>query len=273
MIGHQKQRALLKSIALKGDANHAYLFSGEEQLGKKSIALEFAKMVCPNIAYPDLICIEGGAIKDIRDLIWKLSLKPYAAPFKIAVIDNAHLMNAESQNCFLKTLEEPKGKVLIILVTSYPEMMLETILSRVERVRFFPVETAEMEKHFAKNIVSLSRNRPGRAMELAGNSDKMEECEKTIADLKKMMASDLAVRFQFAKKLLSEEDSATKLKNILESWLDYFRKMLLENISKKEGYPISKIKRIINKIQTIYFLVSTTNVNQKLALEIVMMEF
>ncbi|MCX6759889.1 MAG: hypothetical protein NTW46_00915 [Candidatus Nealsonbacteria bacterium] len=305
MLGHNKQRKLLLNMALSGDLPHAFLFSGQEQLGKKNIATELAKFLfcedkkkpcgecrsCKDIAkncHPDFIANfnEPGKeiqIKDIRDLIWKLSLKPYIAPFKIALIDNAHLMNTESQSCFLKTLEEPKGKVLIILVTSYPEMLLSTILSRVQQIKFFPVESGEIKKYLLKSgeseekaghIAALSMGRPGRAMELALDNDKIEECEKIIADLKKIRASDLGIRFQYAKKVLADEDSNFKLKEILESWLNYFRTMLLEKISGKEkdGYSISKIKKIINKIQTIYYLVSTTNVSQKLALEIVMME-
>jgi DNA polymerase-3 subunit delta' len=283
MLGANKQWKLLESMALGGDLPHALLFSGQEQLGKKSIALEFAKIVCPNISYPDLICMEAREIKDIRELIWKLSLKPYNAPIKIALIDNAHLMNSESQNCFLKTLEEPKGKVLMILITSYPEMLLSTILSRVQQIKFFPVDGNEIRKYLiksgeseerAEHISSLSLGRPGRAMELASDNDKIEECEKIIADLKKITASDLGVRFQYAKKVLADEDSGVKLKDILESWLNYFRKMMLDKIKDKSkgGYSILRIKNIINKIQTIHYLVSTTNVNQKLALEIVMME-
>ncbi|MCX6764963.1 MAG: hypothetical protein NT148_00250 [Candidatus Nealsonbacteria bacterium] len=304
MLGHNKQWKLLENMALRGDMPHAYLFSGQEQLGKKNIAIELAKLLfcedrkkpcgkcrsCRDIdknCHPDFISSFNQSseiqIKDIRDLIWKLSLKPYIAPFKIAVIDNAHLMNSESQNCFLKTLEEPKGKVLMILITSYPEMMLQTILSRVQQIKFFPVESEEIKKYLlktgesekkAEHITSLSLGRPGRAMELASNNDKIEECEKIIADLKKITASDLGARFQYAKKVLADEDSSTKLKEILESWLNYFRKMMLDKIKSKskEGYSVLKIKKILNKIQTIYYLVSTTNVNQKLALEIVMME-
>lgn len=283
MLGADKQRKLLSNMALSENLPHALLFSGQEQLGKKSIALEFARIICPNISYPDLICIEGGEIKDIRDIIWKLSLKPYSAPLKIALIDNAHLMNDESQNCFLKTLEEPKGKVLMILITSYPEMLLSTILSRVQQIKFFPVETEEIKKYLlksgeseerAEHISSLSLGRPGRAIELAANNDRIEECEKIIADLKRITASDLGARFQYVKKVLADEEPGLKLKEILESWLNYFRSMMLDKIrdKNKEGYSVLKIKKILNKIQTIHYLVSTTNVNQKLALEIVMME-
>lgn len=305
MIGNNKQRELLKNMAIKGDLPHALLFSGQEQLGKRSIAVEWAKLLlcekgricgkCKNCVdiennrHPDFIFLNESAreiqIKDVRDLIWKLSLKPYAASLKIALINDAHLMNSEAQNCFLKTLEEPKGKVIIILVTSYPEMLFETILSRVSQIKFFPVENKEIEKYLLKigqtkeksrQIALLSMGRPGRAMELSQNDGKIKESEKIISDLEKICQSDLGSRFLYAKKILSDEEGASlKLKEILEDWLNYFRAMLLDRISNKTSgrYSIQKIKEIILKIQSIYYLISTTNVNQKLALEIVMMEF
>lgn len=291
MIGHKKQWRLLTNMALTGDLPHALLFSGQEQVGKRTMAVELAKLLlCENIRkpcgkcrncidieknnHPDFIYQTGAQLKDIRDLIWKLSLKPYSAPLKIVLIDNAHLLNTESQSCFLKTLEEPKGKALIILITSFPEMMLPTIMSRIFQIKFFPVPKTEIKRHLKDNaeyISSLSLGRPGRAMELSSNSDRIKDCEKIISDLKKIISSDLGARFQYAKKTLVD-DSGLKLKEILEDWLNYYRTMLLNKVAGKGDYPLSKIKRIINKIQTIYYLVSTTNVNQKLALEIVMME-
>jgi DNA polymerase-3 subunit delta' len=276
MIGHKKQWKLLSNMALIGELPHALLFSGQEQLGKKTMAIELAKLLLgadvEKNCHPDFIFQSGTQIKDIRDLIWKLSLKPYSAGMKIALIDNAHLLNIESQSCFLKTLEEPKGKVLIIMVTSYPEMMLPTIMSRISQIKFFPVPAEEIKSHFNENMSSLSMGRPGRAMELSLNSDKIKEYETIISDLKKIVSSDLGERFKYAKKVLADDDSSLKLKEILEDWLNYFRTMLLDKISGKGSYSVLKIKNIINKIQAIYYLVSTTNVNQKLALEIVMME-
>ena len=111
MIGHQKQRQLLKVLSESSRIPHGLLFSGQDQLGKKTLAIEFIKYLnclskkkpcqtcrsCQDIDknnHPDFILIEpdGKEIKisQIRDLIWKLSLYSYSAPFKTAIIDNAH---------------------------------------------------------------------------------------------------------------------------------------------------------------------------------------
>ena len=126
IIGHQKQRQFLKrSIELKRIA-HAYLFCGPEKLGKKTIALEFAELingVSEFPQHPDLILIEPEpkkkeiSIDQIRELIWKLSLKPYSSSFKIAIINNADSLTTDAQHSLLKVLEEPKGSTLLILIS------------------------------------------------------------------------------------------------------------------------------------------------------------
>ncbi|MBU2634891.1 DNA polymerase III subunit delta', partial [Patescibacteria group bacterium] len=144
MNGHQKQWQFLKKSAELGRLPHALLFYGQEGLGKKALAIEFSKFLIKKTSPPDFILIEPQGkeiqIAQIRSLIQGLSFKPYLADFKIAVINKAHLMSQESQNCFLKFLEEPTDKTYLILITEYPAMLLPTILSRVQKLRFFPAK-------------------------------------------------------------------------------------------------------------------------------------
>ena len=119
-------------------------FPAQEKLGKRKLALEWIKLFFGgNVKLeknPDLILIEPEEneikISQIRDLNWKLSLKPFAASLKVAIIDKSHLMNQEAQNCFLKTLEEPKENTYLILITEYPDSLLSTILSRSKILNF-----------------------------------------------------------------------------------------------------------------------------------------
>ena len=132
MIGHQKQLLFLKNCLEQGRMPHSFLFSGPASLGKKLAALEMAAWL--KCSFPDLIMVEPKEgetkISQIRDLIWKLSLKPYSAPLKVAIVDKAETMNQEAQNCFLKTLEEPKDKTLLILIADQQGPLLQTIISR-----------------------------------------------------------------------------------------------------------------------------------------------
>jgi DNA polymerase-3 subunit delta' len=73
-------------------------------------------------------------IDQIRDLMRTIHLKPYEAEYKVSVIVAADRLNEQSANAFLKTLEEPPEKTLLLLLTTEPERVMETILSRCLRL-------------------------------------------------------------------------------------------------------------------------------------------
>lgn len=292
MIGHKKQwQFLIKSIEL-GKLPHALLFYGQEQVGKKTLAIELAKRLINNDIirriHPDFVFLrpenKSIQIAQIRNVIEKLSFKPYSAECKVAVIDNAHLMTKEAQNCFLKFLEEPGEKTFLFLITEHPETLLSTILSRVQKIRFSPVENKEIEKYLLENKISKSKiselnslilGRPGMAIDFIADPQKIKDQRKLIADLVKVIDSDLSFRFQYAK-VLSDKKSNNNLKNVLDVWLRYLRNSLISKIN-KEGielstYSVDKLKEVIKEMQSTKFLLTTTNVNSKLALEVLLMK-
>jgi len=278
VIGHKKQIDFLTKISKLDKLSHAYLFTGQEKIGKKRIALEWVSLLFDQDVqkkqHPDLFLIEPSKeiqISQIRELIWKLSLKPYSAPLKIAIIDNAHLMNKEAQNALLKILEEPSGKALLIFITEFSELLLPTILSRVQRIKFFPVCKIEIKEYLEKQkiknseieeIIEFSYGKPGSAMNFILDSEKLKNQKKLIKELMIISKANLSFRFQYAKDL-----SENNIGEVLDIWLRYFRKMLISGIN------YNKAINIIKKIQSTNFLISTTNVNPRLALETLMLEF
>jgi len=250
---YRKQRESLKKSVELGKLPHALLFCGQEKIGKKDLAIEFAKFfVNQDITKgtcPDFIFIEPEndniQISQIRNLIQKLYFKPYSAEHKLAIIDKADLMTQEAQNCFLKFLEEPSDKSFLILITAYPNTLLPTILSRVQKIRFFSNQDRKLD-------------------------------EQIVSDLIEISSSDLAGRFEYAKNISKEN-----LKEILDTWLVYLRKVLIFKVSDNQlkskfglaNISIEKLKEIIKQIQSTQFLLSTTNANPKLALEILLMKF
>jgi len=100
---------------------------------------------------------------------------------------------------------------------------------------------------------------------------KLKTQKTVISDLIKMSNSDLAFRFQYAKNLTGEFQN---LKDTLDIWLRHFRSVLISSINGtfQTGYSLNKLGDIIKLIQETNFLISTTNVNPRLALEILMME-
>lgn len=273
IIGHQKQWQFLKKVVELGKVPHAYLFSGQDSIGKKTLALEFIKLLnCENLdgrpcrvcrscqdiekkTHPDLVIIkpqESDSIRSsrkeikisqIRELHSRLSLRSYSAPFKSVIIDRAHCLNKDAQGSFLKLLEEPRGKTIFILITEYPEMLLPTILSRVERLRFYSAPAKFQPNDYQKKI---------------------------IAEILQASKENLAERFQYAKKLAKEPQN---LGEVLNVWLRYFREVLLLAVHNQSGdYSLTKTRRVLEIIQDTNFLISTTNVNSRLALEILMLE-
>lgn len=168
-----------RSIA-RGRLSHAYLFVGPEGVGKKRFARSLAQCLfctrfghaeleacgeCPACrqmlagTHPDYLeigCPPGkrvlpieliagpAAFRGREGLCHDLSLRPMSADRKIAIIDDAHLMNAESANALLKTLEEPPADALLFLIAASAEALLPTIRSRCQLVRFAPLSDTDL---------------------------------------------------------------------------------------------------------------------------------
>jgi len=277
-VDYQKQWEFLKKSAELERLSHAYLFSGSERSGKKEVALQLCQLlncerqlearpclecrVCLEIQenrHPDLTFIEPNPdsaaseklrkeipIGKIRQLAVYFSLAPYAAPFKIAIIDQAHAMNQEAQSAFLKLLEEPKGNALFLLLTQHPRMLLETIRSRAQEIKFFDPKPLSVHQ--------------------------TPLCESAAKDLARLQAADFGERFEYAKNLA---DSPQQAAETLECWLLTLREQLLEESqhgTPYDSFSLSKLKKNLEIIQEISFLTSTTNVNLRLALERIMLE-
>jgi DNA polymerase-3 subunit delta' len=279
IIGHQKQRNFLRRAAETKRFSHAYLFSGQEKLGKKTLALEWVSSLLGQSArqnfkegkHPDLIFITPEKkeiqISQIRDLIWRLSLKPCLAPLKIAIIDSAHLMNQEAQTSLLKTLEEPKGETLLILISDKAQYLFPTILSRVQIIKFNSVKKEEIKNYLlnqgisekeTEEISDIALGRPGVALDLISDKEKLENFSQRIRELNKISNSPFYFRFQYVKNLVKEDKSsfpsslslrkssvAEDLENIkytLDIWLNYFRSILLSRFSPSFREAKAKVK-------------------------------
>ena len=99
--------------------------------------------------HPDVRLIEPEkttiSIDQVRELIDEVAFQPFEARYRLAVLDPADQMKIEAQNSLLKTLEEPASRTIIILITTNPYILLETIRSRARLLQFgeIPRETIE----------------------------------------------------------------------------------------------------------------------------------
>jgi DNA polymerase-3 subunit delta' len=162
IAGHDRPVTILKRALANKTLAHAYLFSGGEGIGKKMTALALAAAVncrnagssggcseCPScrkvaaLTHPDvhILAADGDEIKidQVRQTQADLALKPFEGAKKILIVDGAESMNPSSANAFLKTLEEPPGETLIVLISPLPQSLLPTIRSRCQEIRFLPL--------------------------------------------------------------------------------------------------------------------------------------
>lgn len=177
----QEQGGLLQRSLERGRLGHAYLFTGHELSelealaemlartlncqqpvrGKNGVAIDCCdKCVnCRRIAngnHPDVHWVRPESksriisVEQMRELMQEFNLKPTEAEYKVAVILAADRLNVQAANAFLKTLEEPPPKSILILLSTEPQRLLETIVSRCLRLNFAgdgprPLAPAEME--------------------------------------------------------------------------------------------------------------------------------
>ena len=163
IIGYDQNISLLRRALSTGKLSHAYLFNGIDNSGMKEVAIALVEAIfcngtdgcgaCPScrkiagLRHPDLHLLQpdGAFIKidQIRELQKELSYRPFEAPKKACIIEDADKMNPSAANAFLKTLEEPPGDAILILMTTQVNAVLPTILSRCQQLRFpsLPTET------------------------------------------------------------------------------------------------------------------------------------
>jgi len=281
IIGHSKQRELLKKSISNNKLAHAYIFYGPAHIGKRVVALELADVVGGDITMiePENQTISVDQIKDLKNR-FRLTSDNY----KVAIIDNAPSMTSDAQNALLKLLEEPKGRTIITLIADSQDKLLSTIISRSISLRFEVPSSKEIEKYLAKKGIDkqraeelswLSFQRPGRAVYFLEHSEEFET--EKIGDIQDLIKSPLNIRFKYAENLSKDKD---ELDRTLDIWLNYFRQVLfditgIKKVPKKfvsKEYSVRQVKKIIELIEKIEQVIKNTNVNARLALEILFLK-
>lgn len=149
-------------------------------------------------------------ICQVRGLIDAVSRYPFEARYRLIVIDPAERLGRDAAHALLKTLEEPPGHTVIVLVTAAPEAIIETILSRCRRidVRAVARDTIEagliargVEPQLAARAASASRGRPGRAIAFANEPGLMGDRERLLEQCAKYAAARTGERFGHARDL------------------------------------------------------------------------
>ena len=213
------------------------------EYGKKLFAIEFAKRVLcldkednsscnscikfENNNHPDFKLIEpdGNSIKigQIRELQDEISQKPITSDKKVYVINDCDTMTVESQNCLLKTLEEPPEYAVIILVTSNESKLLTTVKSRCTKILFTEISNQEIEKYLNqkyenldKDLLKLSEGSIGRAINLQENKGSYLEINNLID---KFETNDLIWILNNSEILYKQKENINEILNYMNTYL------------------------------------------------------
>lgn len=218
IIGHNKERSLLRRIAESGDPAQAYIFSGPDKIGKFLVAEEFAAALTSGSSM-DVRVIEperdekDGVTKEklipvetIRELRTFLGSYPSKGAFRIGIIRDAHRLAEGAQNALLKTLEDPVDSAIILLLTHEPGRILGTVRSRCQTISFEPVSeeliVSGMEHLFPDGVsvepFFFTLGRPGLPIEAAGDAKMFEKKKMLLRQLFRLGSLSVSERITLA---------------------------------------------------------------------------
>ena len=207
--GNSRVKAVLKRMLTNNRLPGAMLFIGEEGVGKKLFALEVARALncrtpkdgeacgvcsaCTRIMklnypqredaeewtqiiwtdHPDVGLVVAPRrvlrVEQMRQIEKEANFRPFEGKARVFLIDEADKLNDASANALLKVLEEPPKTSHLILITARPAMLLPTILSRCQMIRFSPLTPDEIESHLLKNKVVDAKTARLRARAAGGS--------------------------------------------------------------------------------------------------------
>ena len=292
----------LNNIIKNKSLANGYIFYGAEGLGKKQTALEFIKEIfkqsspsenveerITNNNHPDFLIIEPNSltstksagssdlektvksgseiikIAQIRNIKTFLSQKSINSEKKIVLIIDAHLLNEAASNCLLKTLEEPSNGIFILL-TSKLNLLLDTIISRCQIVRFRPFSSKQI-KSILKEYLNTSKSKINTNL-------KFEDLINSANGSPNQLLKNIEIWNDFSDEIISKLDFPIKnsleileISKTISEKLEIFQQICLVNLIQTIWWRKTKNVSLVKKLENLkYFL--RKNIQPRLAWEI-----
>ncbi|UCB43543.1 MAG: DNA polymerase III subunit delta' [Dehalococcoidales bacterium] len=329
VVGQTRAISLLQRSLEAGSLSHAYLLVGPAHVGKMTLALDLAKAVncesaespcgecaaCQRIAegkHSDIQVIDLGSgdgnstesearvkisVEQIEQMQHSAFLPPFEGRCKVFVLDGAEFFSLGAANRLLKTLEEPVGGVVFILLTVNEKLLPTTIVSRCQRIELAPLGTAEVEAALtsrwgvesdkARLLSRLANGCLGWAVSAARDGQLLQHRAEVLDKLLEITDAGYEQRFQYVAELAGRfSQNRRAVLGILQLWLDWWRDLLLvklgcsdaiTNVDRStqldrttKSYTLTQIRVFIENIRAAGDQLQL-NANPQLALEVLML--
>ena len=268
IIGHEGIIKHLQNAILAEKISHAYIFHGEEGMGKKSLALAFAKALqcmdqrgnpcnsCKSCMqtdsgnHPDILWVSHEkasiGVDDIRTQVnADIHVMPYQSPYKIYIIDSADKMTENAQNALLKTIEEPPEYAIVLLLACNIQSLLPTILSRCVTLDLKPIDRKLikeylMSKHqipdyLAEIAADFSGGNVGKAIKYASSDDFETKKEDIFHILRYIDDMELHEIIAGIKTITEDKNSINDYIDLMMLW---FRDVLMLKATKDPKFTL-----------------------------------
>lgn len=262
IIGHEQILNFLDNSLLSGRLAHAYIFLGPEDVGKETVARWWLEKVLHQgheggerhslETHPDVTVIERVldektkkqkkliSIEQIRELRERLGLTSFLNTYKVALIRGADHLSIEASNALLKTLEEPLGKAIIVLLVNDISRLPETIVSRCQIIKFKNIPedliydaliSRGAKRTEAELLARLAAGSPGVAFKYYEKPELLEEYRDKIASFLKITQAPVWQRFNFVDQVVPKagdrEEIVKEVRQTLLMWQGVLRDAML----------------------------------------------
>ena len=303
---NEEVNTILKNIIKNKSFANGYIFYGAEGLGKKQTALQFIKEIfkesspsenieerITNNNHPDFLIIEPDSllatkrsgsfdpektiksgyeiikIAQIRNIKTFLSQKSINSEKKIVLIIDAHLLNEAASNCLLKTLEEPSNGIFILL-TSKLNLLLDTIISRCQIVRF--------RSFSSKQIKSILKEHLDTSKLKINTKLKFEDLINSANGSPNQLLKNIEIWNDISDEIMSKLDSPIKssleileISKSISEKLEISQQICLVNLIQTIWWRKTKNLRLVKKLENLKYLLRK-NIQPRLAWEIVFLK-